>query len=154
MEIAKHVIFQKCLTCAGTYSLVNGSCVFSTLCPDRFYYHFGSCLEVDSKCLTYDKFTGWCLTCIHSNMTLHNGKCIPLEVNCGFRQYKSNGICIDVSPLCNHYDPLNGSCITCIQNYTPQNGKCVQKELNCTEFQYVFNLTCRDIPSNCSRFNK
>jgi hypothetical protein len=145
---------QVCLTCAFTYTLTNGSCVFTIQCPDRFYFNFGSCYPVDSNCLTYDIYTGFCLTCIHSNMTLNNGKCLPLEISCGFRQYKSNGTCLNVSSFCDTFNPLNGSCITCISNYTLKNDTCIPKDPICGEFQYVFNLTCRDIPLKCQVFNK
>ena len=110
-----------CLACAYNYTLTNGSCMILTTCLDRYYYNFGNCYLVNSNCLTYDKFTGFCLTCIYSNMTLNNGKCIPMEITSGFRQYKFNNTCLNVSSFCDLYNLGNGSCITCISGYTLKN---------------------------------
>jgi hypothetical protein len=35
-----------CLSCATTYSLVNGSCIVLNMCAPRQYFHFGTCFAV------------------------------------------------------------------------------------------------------------
>lgn len=37
---------QKCLRCAQTHTLTNGTCLYQTACPPRHYFKFGSCFPV------------------------------------------------------------------------------------------------------------
>lgn len=60
-------IKQVCTGCAATYTLINGTCSVLTLCPERQYFKFGTCYPVDDSCLTYDVYSGYCLTCLESN---------------------------------------------------------------------------------------
>jgi hypothetical protein len=65
-----------CIECFYGYKLVNGSCVYNDSCPDRFYFHFGVCYPVSNSCLTYDPYTGACLTCVNNGSSIINGQCI------------------------------------------------------------------------------
>ena len=75
---------MKCLVCAGTHKLVNGSCLASTTCPERHYFHFGTCYPVSSACGDFDHFTGACLSCKDPlNMRLIEGNCTFIDIQCG-----------------------------------------------------------------------
>ena len=91
---------QVCIRCANTHVLVNGTCLYSTDCPPRTYFHFGSCLPVSETCLDFDRFTGACLSCISFDMRLIDGNCTFIDVKCGARQWIQNNICFNVSELC------------------------------------------------------
>jgi hypothetical protein len=136
-----------CINCFYGYELVNGSCVYSDTCPDRFYFHFGICYPVSNACLTYDPFTGDCRTCVNNGSNILNGACILPTVVCGFRQVVINNTCVDVSLTCLDFDNITGLCITCINGFDIQsNGSCTPTVINCLSTQYTHNGVCVDIP--------
>lgn len=91
-------ILGVCTSCSQGFTLVNGTCLTSTACPDRFYFKFGQCLPVSPNCGEYDSFTGQCKNCRDGvNFLFVNGECAQRTVTCGPRQYAVNYICYNVS---------------------------------------------------------
>jgi hypothetical protein len=143
-----------CSQCLPGYSVVNGSCLANTTCPNRTYYSYGKCVDVSSTCGNYDNFTGSCLTCFNSSYDLVNGFCNRKAVTCAANQYQINYVCYNASSTCATFDPNNGNCLTCIQFYSINGTSCVLTPVICAAGQYVdINRTCQNIPVECTQFD-
>jgi len=73
-----------CLSCIDPTDLLDrstGKCIKLTdICQDRYYFSSltKTCVEVNPYCSTYDKSTGYCLSCING-LTLFRGGCMYLS---------------------------------------------------------------------------
>ena len=124
----------------------------NTTCTSGYYFHFGSCVPVDSSCDKYDSSSGACTTCKVTTNIIVNGKCVAPEVNCTARQYKINNTCLNASDLCKTFD-VAGACTSCYDNYNFANGTCTLIVPVCTQKQYLKDNICKDIPANCPNFD-
>ena len=150
-------ILGKCTLCMDGYYLQDGSCLANTNCPDRQYYSFGQCLDVDPLCELYDKFTGLCSSCKDTlNYLFDNGRCIYQEVYCGSRQYKIDRQCFNVSTTCANFDSTNGKCIDCINNMyqLTSDGACTAITVKCPPNTFLYQLKCYPIPPECADFDE
>ena len=136
-----------CVTCYFGYTLIGGVCSYNPCNSDEFFTA-PNCTKASISCLTFDRFTGACLTCANSNYTLTNGTCI---VNaCPAGSTNRNNTCI--SNFCNGFVLISGVCTSCISTaFELRNGLC--SPLQCpfanTYYSSRFNF-CLNYPTNCN----
>jgi len=125
------------LTCFPGYSVVNTTCLLSTVsdancktfkdgacteCSKNFYFNDqGKCIQIDPFCKTFDISSKTCLEC-YSGFRLVSGIC----------DFSQNSQAFDVG--CNNFD-TNGICTNCSQGYYfNSNNVCVQVDPSCKTF--------------------
>lgn len=145
----------RCLQCIDGYILLQYSCIKNTSCPDRQYFHFGTCLQVSDSCGSFDIFTGSCLNCSDSSYILMNGSCIPKNISCGSREYIKNNTCLNVSASCDQFNNNTGICLSCISNNVlNSDGTCTPAVVPlCSDGYYLLGSTCVPISDKCILFN-
>lgn len=98
-------------------------------CPPRQYRVQNTCYLVDSRCNTYDQYTGRCLTCIDRTQILDKstGKCVRTDEICEDRYYLDPIArrCLQVNPFCDKYDSSTGYCLSCTPGLTLFRGGCI-----------------------------
>lgn len=154
-----NTVTQSCSLCINGYFLdsSSGSCKANTTCPDRKYYHFGQCFDVNVNCGKFDPFTGSCLTCADpNNYDLVDGSCVHKSINCTDRQWQTNYTCYDVSDKCATFDASTGFCLTCKDQLfqVASNGSCIPIVITCPQGQYAVGLACVTIPIECADFDR
>lgn len=107
-----------CITCVDPNKFLDkssGKCFSNTeICADRYYLDpiTRTCQEVSQYCNSYDRATGYCLSCTYG-LTLFRGGCMLLTP-CGNKQYRNQeGMCVDADPNCKGVDQLTGKCTSC-----------------------------------------
>ena len=106
-----NVTNSTCVECYSGYVLVGTSCVYNPCSSNQYYLNL-TCVNASFTCLTFDRFTGLCLTCANGNYTNTNGAC---NVNaCPAGHTNRNNTC--VNNYCNAFVPITGVCNSCISS--------------------------------------
>lgn len=106
-----NVTNSTCVECYSGYVLVGSSCVYNPCSSNQYYLNL-TCVNASFTCLTFDRFTGLCLTCANGNYTNTNGAC---NVNaCPAGHTNRNNTC--VNNYCNAFVPITGVCNSCISS--------------------------------------
>lgn len=139
-----------CITCVDSTDLLDrstGLCVKTVdICQDRYYFSSltRTCQEVSMFCDTYDKGTGYCLTC-KQGLTIFRGGCLYLTP-CARNEYRSQeGLCVQADPSCEEADQSTGTCKTCLPGYELNTGG-----ICCYSQNYLLTPKCKAVlAENC-----
>jgi len=139
-----------CSKCFAGYALVGTECKYNPCADTEFYLNF-TCVKADVSCLTFDKFSGACLSCQNSNYTLVNGTC---KVNaCPSGQTARNNTC--VNNFCKDFVLITGVCTNCLNNaFELINGACAPVSCLASNLYFSFLAqSCISYPYECTSIN-
>lgn len=137
----------KCTGCLSGYTLAtNGSCVISTNCGSRQYYHFGSCYQVSDSCGEFDPYSGACVTCSDQNHYVINGQCVSNSLSfCSEGTHLYQTQCI--SNNCSVVNSV-GECTVCASKaYYITNKTCIAIDCGAGFYFSVSLNNCTALPA-------
>jgi len=140
-----------CTTCYFGYTLVNTTCTYNPCNSDEYFFN-QTCIKASIFCLTFDRFTGACLTCVTSNYNLSSSGACVLNV-CGAGSTNRLNTC--VNNYCNGFVDITGACTSCINNAFEFNaGVCSPVRCLASNLYFSFAVqACIPYPTYCTSIN-